>query len=45
MMPYIDTIAGVITGSLKELSSVLGIVDELDIEEVSSELIKLRELY
>jgi len=45
MMPYIDTIAGVITGSLKEVGSILKIASELAIGEVEGELIKLRELY
>ena len=45
MMPYINTIAGVVVGSLKEVAAVLGVEREFDIEEIDNELIKLRSLY
>lgn len=45
MIPYIDTIAGVIKGSLKEVGSILEIDSELDIGGIEGELVKLRELY
>ena len=45
MMPYIDTIAGVVVGSLKEVAAVLNLEIELDLAEVEAELANLRGLY
>ncbi len=45
MMPYIDTIAGILTGSIKEVAEIMDLNEELGIEEIDAELKKLRSLY
>jgi len=45
MTPYIDTIAGVVTGSIKEVAVILELKKELELEKIDVELNKLRELY
>lgn len=45
LLPYVDTVAGVVVGSLKSLGTLLNIQEDINLEEVEKRLAALRHTY
>lgn len=45
LLPYVDTVAGVVVGSLKSLAVLLNIQEDINLEEVEKRLVAFRHTY